>query len=162
MCLGNLQKVFGALDPHRSWDICSIQPSFGDWHSACRCVNTCQANLEMFLCVSGTSKKVFGAWGPNRSWDIDLLFLHVFPQLRPVLGPSTLPAGVSTPVKWSRYVSICLKNLQWKYLRALVTSPLQKVFGAMDPHRSWYISSIWASFGHWHSACRCVNTCQVI
>ena len=38
------------------------------------CLQVCQhltSDLEMFLCVLGTSKK-FGAWGPNRSLDIDL------------------------------------------------------------------------------------------
>ena len=82
------------------------------------CPKVCEhlpSDLEMLLCVSGTSKNVFGAWDPNRSWDIDLLFFHVFAQLRPVLGPSTLPAGVSTPVTWSRNVSMCLRDLQ-KYL----------------------------------------------
>ena len=142
------------------------------------CPKVCQhlpSDLEMFLCVSGTSKNVFGAWGPNRSWDIDLLFfwcicstigqfwvlplcphvcqhllsdlemflyvsrtskkylLHwalieaeIFAQFSPLLGTGTLPAGVSTPVKWSRNVSMCLRNLQ-------------KVFGVWGPNRSWDI-----------------------
>ena len=51
---------------------------------------------------------------------------HVFAQFGPVLGTGTLPAGVSTPVKWSRNAPMCLRNFQ-------------KIFVAGDPNRSWDI-----------------------
>ena len=70
--------------------------------------------------------KIFCAWGATRSRDIDLPLPHVIAQLKPVLGTGTLPTGVSTPTKWSRNVSICLKNLQI-------------IFGAWGFNRSWDI-----------------------
>ena len=131
-------------------------------------VLTPPSGLEMFLCVSGTSKKylihralieaeiltsptskyllnlaqllgtgilaigvsphpkwsrnvpmclrnlqtTFGVWDPNRSQDTDLPLPYLFAQLGPVLGAGTLLTGVSTPPKWPRDVSMCLRNLQ--------------------------------------------------
>ena len=43
---------------------------------------------------------------------------HVFAQLGPVLGNGTLPAGVSTPPKWSTNVPMCLRNLPKKLVHA--------------------------------------------
>ena len=81
----------------------------------------------MFLCVSGTSKKYL-VHGPLIEAGILTSPLpHVFAQLGPVLGTGTLPAGVSTPAKWSRNVSMGIRNLQKMYL----------VHGAYN--RSWDI-----------------------
>ena len=93
MCCRNLQKilVYGILieaeiltfptPPY----ICSTWPSF--WALALHpwMYQHLLSGLEMFLCVSETSKK-FGAWGPNRSWDIDLPLPHVFAQIGLVFG----------------------------------------------------------------------------
>ena len=49
------------------------------------------SNLEMFLCVLGTSKKYLVHW--------TLIEAEIFAQSSPVLGTGTLPAGVSTPAK---------------------------------------------------------------
>ena len=65
--------------------------------------------LEMFLCVSGTSKRTFCVWGPKRSWDIDLPTPHVFAQLGPVLDIGTLPTVVSIPPRWSK-IFLCVSE----------------------------------------------------
>ena len=95
----------------------------------------------MFLCVSETyrSNLVHGALIETETLTSPLC--HVFAQFVPVLGTGTLPAGVSTPVKWSRNAPMCLRNFQ-------------KVFVAGDPNRSWDIDlptpecicSMWLGF----------------
>ena len=125
------------------------------------CPKVCQhlpSDLEMFLCVSGTSKNVFGAWGPNRSWDIDTssLPLCICSTVASFGSYHSAHMGVSTPLKWSRNVSICLKNLQ-------------KVFVALGLNRSWDIdlpSPRYLQLAHCYWALalclqRCVNTSQV-
>ena len=97
------------------------------------CPHVCQhlsSDIEMFLYVSRTSKKYLLHWA--------LIEAEIDAQFSPVLGTGTLPAGVSTPVKWSRNAPMCLRNLQ-------------KVFGTWGLNRSWdidlptppYIYSIW-------------------
>ena len=190
LCVSGLQKIFGAWGPNRSWDIDLPTPPCicSTWSGFCALVLDpwmCQhlpSNLEMFLCVSGTSKKylVHGALtepeiltSPSPMYLLNLgqlwvlalcpqvcqhlpsnleMFLcvsrtyikylvhgalieaeiltsqlpHAFAQLSPVLSAGTLPAGVSTPPKWSRNVPMCLRNLH-------------KVFGTWGPNRSWDI-----------------------
>ena len=60
-------------------------------------------------------QKVFSAWGPNKSWDIELPTPNIFAQLGPALGTGTLPAGVSTPLRQSRNILMCLSNRQTKF-----------------------------------------------
>ena len=94
MCLRNLQKIFGSWGPNRSWDIdlptppciCSTWPGF--WALAL-CLQVCQhlpSGLEMFPCVSGTSKKHFGACKHNEKW----------PQLNFRGTHTWLPRGLCT------------------------------------------------------------------
>ena len=55
-----------------------------------------------------------------------LIEADIFAQFGPVLATGTLPAGVSTPAKWSRNAPMCLRNFQ-------------KIFVAGGPNRSWDI-----------------------
>ena len=82
------------------------------------CLQVCQhlpSSLQMFLCVSETSKENLVHWALI---EVDILtspLPHIFAQLGLVLGASALPAGVSTPPKWSTNVSMCRRNLQTKF-----------------------------------------------
>ena len=103
------------------------------------------------MCLRNVQK--IGASGLNGSQDIDLPTPNVFAQLGPVLGTGTLPAGVSTPCKWSRNVPMCLRYLQ-KHLvhealieAEILTSPPQMLFAQLG-----------SALGTGTLACRCVNT----
>ena len=75
-------------------------------------------STNVYLCVSGTYKPnlVHGALMEAEILTSLPLAMYLFILAR-YLGTGTLPTGVSTPLKWSRNVSMCLRNLQ-------------KVFGA--------------------------------
>ena len=185
--LRNLQMVFSAWGPDRSWDIDLPTPNvfaqlgLGLGAGALTMgVSTSLRWSGMFLCVPGMSKKLvhqalmdtkiltslpqnvfaqlgpalatgtlsagvstphklsrnvsmclrnvqkIGASGLNGCQDIGLPTPNVFAQLGPALATGTLPAGVSTPCKWSRNVPICLRYLQ-------------KQFGAWGLKGSWDI-----------------------
>ena len=148
MCLKNLQKVFvhGALIEAQI--LTSPSPMYllnlAQLWALTLCLQVCQhlpSGLQMFLCVSETSKPnlVHGALMEAKILTSPLP--HAFAQLGLVLCTGNLPMGVSTPPKQSRNVPMCLRNLQ-------------KVFGAWGPNRSWDIDppspcicSTWASFG---------------
>ena len=111
------------------------------------------SNLEMFQFVPKTSKKdlVHGALIESEILTSPLPMYLL--NLAWIFGTSAVPAGASTPHKWSRNVCMCLKNLQ-KYLvhgapieAKILTSPC--------------ICSMWPSFGYWHSAHSCVKTSKV-
>ena len=80
----------------------------------------------MFLCVSGISKEhlVHGALTEAEALTSPLP--NVCAQFGLVWGISTLPTGVSTPLKCSRNVQMCHRNLQTK-------------FGVWGFNRSWGI-----------------------
>ena len=135
MCLRNLPKnlVHGALI--ESWNIdlpalpciCSTWPCFWAHGTLPTGVSTpVKWSRNAPMCLRNL-QKVFGALGPNRSWDIDLHTLHMhLLNLAQFWCTGTLPAGVSTPAKWSRNAPMCLRNFQ-------------KVFGAWGLNRSWDI-----------------------
>ena len=108
MCLRNLQKVFGAWALIEAEILTSTTPTCicsnsGQFWVLALCPNVCQhlpSSLEMFLCVSGTSKKYLVHGALIEAGILISPLCHVFAQLVPVLGTGTLSAGVSTPPKW--------------------------------------------------------------
>ena len=112
--------------------------------------------LEMFLCVSGTSKEHF-VYGALREAEI---------------LTSPLPMYLLNLAQFW-ILALCPQLCQYlpgglKYF--YVSQKLLKTFGAWGPNRSWDIDlphspcicSTWPSFGYWHSAHSCVNTSQVV
>ena len=117
MFLMNLQKhlVYGALieaeiltSPSPMYLL--ILAKFGHWHSAHRCVHTSQVVLKCVY-VSQEPQKIFGALALIETEILTPPSPMYLLKLAKCLGSSTLPMGVSTPPKWSRNVSMCLRNL---------------------------------------------------
>ena len=127
----------------------------GFWWSTHGCVNTSQVVYKCFY-VSHESPKilVFGSLCKLKYW------------------PPCSPCICSTwPYFWAH--ALCLQvcqHLSNSLQVYLWVSGASKTFGAWGPYRNWDIDlpslpcicSIWPTFGHWHSTCRCFNTCQVI
>ena len=119
MCLRNLQNV-GAWGPNGSWDIVLPTSPYICWsHPRFWALALCpwiyqhlSSGLEMFLCVSGTSKinLVYGALTEAQILTYPLS--HVFSQFGLILGNNPLPMDVSTPAKWYINVPMSLRNLQ--------------------------------------------------
>ena len=106
ICLRNFPKKIGAWGANGGRDIdlptppCifSTWPSFG---ALALCPQLCQhlpGDLEMFLCVSGTSKKSL-VHGALIEAELLTSLPPIYAQLGLVLGTGTLPTGVSTPPK---------------------------------------------------------------
>ena len=131
LCVSGTSQKFGAWGPNRSWDI--------DLPSSMYLLNLTQC-LDTSIPPMGVSTP------PKWSWNV-LMCLRNLPKnlvhgtlieaeiltsplpnvvahLSPVFGTGTPPMDVSAPPKWSRNVSMCLRNLQ-------------KQFGEWDPNRSW-------------------------
>ena len=157
MCHRNLPKC-DALGHNRRWHIdlptphvfVQLSPVLGAGTLLTGVSIPSKGSGNVLLCLRNI-QNIFGAWGPNRSWDIDPHLPHVFHQLSPVLGTSSLPTGMSTPVKWSKMF--------------LCASGPPKI-GVREPNGSWDIDiptppcicSTQSSFGCQHSVHRCVNT----
>ena len=83
------------------------------------------SGLEMFLCVTGTSKEHLVHGALIEAEILTSTLPHVFAQLGLALVTGTLAAGVSTPPTWSKMF--------------LCVSGTSKKIGAWDPNRSWDI-----------------------
>ena len=165
MCLRNLQKVFGAWSPNGSWDIelptppciCSTWPSFWALGLHPWMCQYLPSDPEIFLFVSGTSKKYLVHGSIIEAEILTSPLPNVFAQLGLVFGHWHSTHGCVNTSQVFRNVSLCLTNLQkvfsaWALIEAeILTSPFPMYFLNL----AWF-------FGHWHSACRCVNTSQVI
>ena len=121
MCLRNLPKNICCMGTLIEAEILTsplphVFPQLGlDYghtqHSAHGCVNTSQV-VYKYVYVSEELLKNLVHGALIEAEILTSPLCHVFAQYVPVLGTGTLSAGVSPPVKWSRNVSMCLRNFQ--------------------------------------------------
>ena len=164
MCLRNLQKymVYGALI--KADKLTSLLPMYFlnmAWMMGTSTqlmgVSTPPKVLQIFLCVSGTSKKYL-----------------VYEDLIEAEILTTHPQGICSTypcyLALALYTRVCQHLPSSLVMFLCVSGTSKKVFGSWGLNRSWDIDLhtptciclTHPSFKCWHSAQRCVNTFQVI